>query len=58
MEKNKTKGNKMEAALKQLLFELQDITQESIDLNARYFKTPAFTEAVKERLQMILDGKV
>ena len=47
----------MEAELKQLLSELQDITQESIDLNAWYFKTPAFTEALKERIQMILDGK-
>ena len=44
----------MKILIKQLIKELEGVTQESIDYNPRYFGTPAFTNLLVERLQDIL----
>ena len=41
----------MKEAIKQLIKELQGVTQESIDYNPRYFGTPEFVERVVWRLE-------
>ena len=41
----------MKEAIKQLIKELEEVTQESIDYNPRFFGTPAFCSLLMERLQ-------
>jgi len=44
----------MEALILQLIKELEEVTQESIDYNPRFFGTPAFCSLLTERLQDVL----